>query len=99
LDKKSSVQTATTGSTGKRSFAIVWNNAAYADGTAGRATFEAVFDEATGSVTVQYNTVPDRGTGATVGIENQTGTDALQYAFDQPVITAGSAVHFTQEDK
>ncbi|MYS35616.1 subtilisin family serine protease [Streptomyces sp. KhCrAH-43] len=99
LDKKSTVQTAVTGAKGKRSFAIVWNKAAYADGTAGRATFEAVFDEATGSVTVQFKSVPDRGTGATVGIENQTGTDALQYSFDQSVITAGSAVHFTQEDK
>ncbi|MEU2022184.1 S8 family serine peptidase [Streptomyces sp. NPDC016469] len=99
LDRKSTVQTAVTGSKGKRSFAIVWNKAAYADGTAGRATFEAVFDEATGSVTVQYQTVPDRGAAATVGIEDQTGTDALQYSFDQPVVTAGSAVHFTREDK
>ncbi|MEV5603965.1 S8 family serine peptidase [Streptomyces sp. NPDC052299] len=99
LDKKSSVQTATTGSQGNRSFAIVWNNAAYADGSTGRATFEAVFDEATGSVTLQYQSVADRGAGATVGIENQTGDDALQYSFDQSVITAGSAVHIAQEDK
>ncbi|WP_405900772.1 S8 family serine peptidase [Streptomyces sp. NBC_00727] len=99
LDKKSTVQTATTGSKGNRSFAIVWNNAAYADGTAGRATFEAVFDEATGSVTLQYKSVADRGAGATVGIENQTGDDALQYSFDQSVLSAGSAVHIAQEDK
>ncbi|MFG2450993.1 S8 family serine peptidase [Streptomyces sp. NPDC048512] len=99
LDKKSTVTTATTGSKGKRTFAIVWTNAAYASGSTDRATFEAVFDEATGAVTVQYKTIGDRGASATVGIENQTGTDGLQYAHNQSVVTAGSAVRFTQEDK
>ncbi|MCX4548041.1 S8 family serine peptidase [Streptomyces sp. NBC_01500] len=99
LDKKSSVQTATTGTRGSREFAIVWNNAAYANGTSGRATFEAVFDEATGAVTLQYKSLADRGAGATVGIENQAGTDALQYAYNQPVVTDGSAIRFTQGAK
>ncbi|MFE2302958.1 S8 family serine peptidase [Streptomyces sp. NPDC059445] len=99
LDKKSSVQTATTGTTGSRRFAIVWNNAAYANGTSGRATFEVVFDEATGAVTVQYQSVADKGAGATVGIANQSGTDALQYSFNQSVIADGTAVRFTQGAK
>ncbi|MFD7860892.1 S8 family serine peptidase [Streptomyces sp. NPDC059783] len=99
LDKKSSVQTATTGTKGNRTFAIVWNNAAYANGTTGRATFEAVFDEATGAVTFQYKSVPDQGAGATVGLANQSGTDAFQYAYNQPVIAAGTAVVFTQGAK
>ncbi|WP_328580543.1 S8 family serine peptidase [Streptomyces sp. NBC_00370] len=96
LDKKSSVQTATTGTKGSREFAVVWNNAAYANGTSGRATFEAVFDEATGTVTLQYKSVADRGAGATVGIQNQAGSDALQYSYNQPVVTDGSAIRFTQ---
>ncbi|MEU6842085.1 S8 family serine peptidase [Streptomyces sp. NPDC046716] len=95
LDKKSSVQTATTGTTGSRRFAIVWNNAAYANGTSGRATFEAVFDEATGAVTFQYQSVPGNGAGATVGIENQAGTDALQYSYNQNVLKNSSAIRFT----
>ncbi|MFD6425109.1 S8 family serine peptidase [Streptomyces sp. NPDC060198] len=99
LDKKSSVQTATTGTKGSRTFAVVWNDAAYANGPTGRATFEAVFDEATGAVTLQYKSVADLGAGATVGIQNQAGTDALQYAYDQSVITAGSAIRFTQGAK
>ncbi|MPY31023.1 S8 family serine peptidase [Streptomyces adustus] len=99
LDKKSSVQTATTGTAGSRKFAIVWNNAAYADGTSGRATFEAVFDEATGAVTLQYQSVADKGAGATVGIANQSGTDALQYSFNQSVIADGTTVRFTQGAK
>ncbi|MFD7879886.1 S8 family serine peptidase [Streptomyces sp. NPDC059766] len=99
LDKKSSVQTATTGTAGSRRFAIVWNNAAYANGTSGRSTFEAVFDEATGAVTLQYQSVADKGAGATVGIENQSGTDALQYAYNQSVLADGTAIRFTQGAK
>ncbi|MFB8414759.1 S8 family serine peptidase [Streptomyces albidoflavus] len=96
LDKKSSVQTATTGGKGERTFVIVWNEAAFADGTSGRATFEVVFEEATGAVTFQYKSVPGQGAGATVGMQNQAGTDALQYSYDQSVLTDGSAVRFTQ---
>ncbi|MZD03897.1 S8 family serine peptidase [Streptomyces sp. SID5785] len=99
LDKKSSVQTATTGTKGSRTFAIVWNNAAYANGTSGRATFEAVFDEATGAVTLQYRSVADKGASATVGIADQSGTDALQYAYNESVIAGGTAVRFTQGAK
>ncbi|MFD6415497.1 S8 family serine peptidase [Streptomyces sp. NPDC060194] len=96
LGKGASVQTATTGATGGRKFAIVWNDAAYADGTAGRASFQVVFDEATGAATFQYRKVADRGAGATVGIADQAGTDALQYSYDQPVLTDGTAIRFTQ---
>ncbi|WP_406365392.1 S8 family serine peptidase [Streptomyces sp. NBC_00645] len=99
LDKKSSVQTATTGTTGSRRFAVVWNNAAYANGTSGRSSFEVVFDEATGAVTVQYQSVADKGAGATVGIANQSGTDALQYSYNQSVIADGTAVRFAQGAK
>ncbi|MEU6842087.1 S8 family serine peptidase [Streptomyces sp. NPDC046716] len=99
LDKKSTVQTATTGKSGSRKFAIVWNNVLFADGGKDRATFEAVFDEATGALTFQYKSVPGNGSSATVGIENQAGTDALQYSFDQAVLKDGSAIRFAQGAK
>jgi hypothetical protein len=89
LDKKSSVQTATKGKSGNRRFAIVWNNALLASDGRSRVSFEAVFDEATGDVTFQYKSVPGAGASATVGIENQSGTDALQYSFDEAVLTNG----------
>ncbi|MET7521613.1 S8 family serine peptidase [Streptomyces sp900116325] len=95
LDSKSSVQTATTGSKGSRTFAIVWNKAQLLDGSGARVTFEAVFSEATGAVTFQYQSVPGNGSGATVGIENQAGTDALQYSFNQNALTDLSAIRFT----
>ncbi|MBD5785343.1 S8 family serine peptidase [Cellulosimicrobium terreum] len=95
LDKKSSVQTVTKGKVGNRTFAVVWNKAKLvSDGS--RVTFEAVFEEATGDVVFQYKSVPDAGAGATVGIENQTGTDALQYSYDEAVLTDGSAIRFSQ---
>ncbi|MEV7403753.1 S8 family serine peptidase [Streptomyces sp. NPDC091267] len=99
LDKKSSVQTATTGAAGKRSFAIVWNNAALVSDTSVRITFEAVFDEATGAITLQYKGIgtkaSQQGSSATVGMENQAGTDALQYSFNESVLKDASAIRFS----
>ncbi|GGU21804.1 S8 family serine peptidase [Nocardioides albus] len=99
LDKKSTVTTGTVGKTGDRRFAVVWTNVLVADGSGNRVTFEAVFAEADDSVTLQYAAVPSKGSKATVGIENQFGSDALQYSFDQPVLTAGSAIRFAQGDQ
>lgn len=99
LDKKASVQTATTGNKGSRKFAVVWNKALLVSDGTSRVTFEAVFDEATGAVQFQYKSVPGNGAAATVGIENQTGTDALQYSYDEPVLTDGSAVRIRQGAK
>ncbi|MER7719664.1 S8 family serine peptidase [Streptomyces flaveolus] len=98
LDKKSSVQTATIGTTGSRKFAVVWNNVLFA-GTANRTTFEAVFDEASGAITFQYRSVPGSGASATVGIENQAGTDALPYSYNQAVLKDGSAIRIAQGAK
>ncbi|MFI6941392.1 S8 family serine peptidase [Streptomyces sp. NPDC050418] len=95
VDRKASVQTAVTGKAGGRTFAVVWNNAALASGE-GRVSFEAVFDEASGAITFQYKSVPGAGASATVGIEDQSGSDALKYSFDQSVLRDGSAVRIAQ---
>ncbi|MEU3466179.1 S8 family serine peptidase [Streptomyces sp. NPDC006733] len=99
LDKKSTVTTATTGTAGKRTFAVVWDNIPLVSDSSKRVSFEVLLDEATGAITFQYQNVPGAGFGATVGIENQAGTDALQYSFDQAVLTNGSAIRFTQGAK
>ncbi|MFD5324469.1 S8 family serine peptidase [Streptomyces sp. NPDC127092] len=99
LDARSAVKTGTTGTPGQRRFAIVWENAAFAADTSQRVTFEAVFEEATGAVVLQYQSIGsgsyESGARATVGIENQAGTDALQYAADQPVLTDRSAIRIS----
>ncbi|MFE6733869.1 S8 family serine peptidase [Microbacterium sp. NPDC057650] len=101
IDKKASVQTALTGTVGARKFALVWNNAAVAADTTVRLSFEVVFDEKTGAVTLQYKDVAgnalERGSSATIGVENATGTDALQYSFNQAVLTDGSAIRFIRK--
>jgi hypothetical protein len=91
------VKTATTGTAGQRKFAIVWENAAFAADSSRRVTFEAVFEEATGVILLQYQSIDgasalEKGGSATVGIENQAGVDALQYSFNEPVLTDGSAL-------
>ncbi|MFC4139152.1 MULTISPECIES: S8 family serine peptidase [unclassified Microbacterium] len=101
IDKKASVQTATVGTAGKRQFAIVWNNAAVAADPSVRLSFEAVFDEASGTVTLQYKDVAgsplERGASATIGIESGNGSDALQYSFNEAVVTDGSAISFIRK--
>ncbi|MEV0743976.1 S8 family serine peptidase [Streptomyces sp. NPDC050273] len=102
LDKKSSVQTAVTGKTGSRQFAIVWNNAAFASDTSVRVSFEALFDEATGAVTLQYKGIgsaaSQRGGSATTGIENQAGTDGLGSSFNETVLSDATALRFSPKD-
>ncbi|MGW2017484.1 S8 family serine peptidase [Streptomyces sp. NPDC001927] len=100
VDAKSAVKTTTTGATGQRRFAIVWENAAFAADTGRRVTFEAVFEEATGAIVLQYQSIGagsalEAGGKATVGIENQAGTDALPISVNEPVIADRSAIRIT----
>ena len=64
-----------------------------------RITFEAIIAES-GQITFNYadlsTTKPtELGGGATVGIENATGTVAAQYGINQPLLANGTAVIFT----
>ncbi|MFJ4840811.1 S8 family serine peptidase [Streptomyces sp. NPDC088746] len=99
IDSRARVKTATTGTTGHRTFAIVWENAAFVSAPSSRVTFEVLFDEATGAITLQYQGIaassPETGAKATIGIENQAGTDALQYSFNEAVLTDLSAIRIT----
>ncbi|MHB9752984.1 S8 family serine peptidase [Streptomyces sp. BYX5S] len=99
LDKRSSVQTAVTGKSGARKFAIVWNNASFASDTSVRISFEVLLDEATSAVTLQYKGIGasalQRGGSATTGIENQAGTDGLGHSFNETVLSDATAIRFT----
>ncbi|MFD0421009.1 S8 family serine peptidase [Streptomyces parvus] len=102
LDKRSSVKTAVTGKAGSRKFAIVWDKASFAAEPSVRISFQAVFDQATGAITLQYrgagSSVLQRGGSATTGIENQAGTDGLGHSFDEAVLSDTTALHFTPKD-
>ncbi|WP_436757587.1 S8 family serine peptidase [Streptosporangium sp. V21-05] len=97
LDDQSGIYTATVGTAPNRTFVVEWRNARfYADATQ-RVTFSALLGE-NGSVGYRYDSVDserDAGIGATVGIENADGTDALQYSFNSAAIGDGQSLTFT----
>ncbi|MEU9706242.1 S8 family serine peptidase [Streptomyces sp. NPDC047981] len=100
IDAKSAVKTATSGTAGQRRFAIVWENAAFVADPGRRITFEAVFEEATGAIVLQYRSIAagsalEAGGQATVGMENPSGTDALPFSFNESVIADSSAIRIT----
>jgi subtilisin family serine protease len=89
----SAVKTASLGSAPNRSFVIEWENVAYFGDSSRRVDFEIVLHE-NGNMLTQYQNIADdgreRGNSATIGIENHTGTDALQYSFGEAVLSGSS---------
>ncbi len=59
-------------------------------------TFQVILDM-DGSIVYQYNTVSD-GSGCSVGIENESGSDGLQLAFNSPYLHSGLAVRLATAD-
>jgi subtilisin family serine protease len=97
VDASASVRTQTVGSAPNRKFAIEWRNPRFVGTTNDRVTFEIVLWE-NGRVQFQYanlvNTARGRGNSATIGIENHTGTDALQYSFNEEALSPNSSITF-----
>ena len=93
-----SIYTASLGSAPNRQFAVEWRNVRYfGDGTR-RVSFEVILNE-NGDVQTMYKDIAagdglEMGSSATVGIENQAGTVALQYAFNEAVLSTGLAVRY-----
>ncbi len=90
------IWTKTQGDVGNRQFIIEWRDILFFARPGSVVTFEVIFDEATGSVTYQYNRTDGAGgtgVGATIGIQNQTGTVATQYACHEAgSVSVGKAV-------
>lgn len=89
VDGEASVRTELLGSAPNRRFVVEWRNVAFFGDSSRRVDFEAVLFE-NGHVLTQYRNVAEdareKGDSATVGIENDTGTIALQYSFNEPMI-------------
>jgi len=90
----------TDGAQPNRRFIVEWkDNYHFSTGTSG-ITFEAIIYEETNNIKFQYLDVDfglpaiNNGASATVGIESQTGTDGLQYSYNQPVIVDELAILF-----
>ncbi|HTJ35982.1 MAG TPA: carboxypeptidase-like regulatory domain-containing protein, partial [Dactylosporangium sp.] len=97
VDASASVRTAVIGTAPNRQFVIEWRNVQFFESARTRASFEIVFSE-NGDIAVAWadidGTTFEPGGAATVGIENQAGTVALQYSLNQPVLRNGNGVLF-----
>ncbi|HEX6292737.1 MAG TPA: carboxypeptidase regulatory-like domain-containing protein [Herpetosiphonaceae bacterium] len=95
VDASSSVRTETLGTSPSRRFVIEWRNVRPYGDTTRRMDFEVILHE-NGRILTQYRNLAsdgrEQGNSATVGIENATGTVALQYSFNQATLSSGLAV-------
>ena len=93
----------TLGIPGSRRFVVQWNKA-YPQGSANPVTFQIVLTEGTDKVLFQYKTVAlgpgnpaSLGAQATIGIRDasgQTSERQIQWSFNAPVMTDGSALMY-----
>jgi subtilisin family serine protease len=87
-----SMWTKLSGETPDRSFLIEWRNVRYFGDTTRRIDVSVTLHE-NGQIETQFRNIADdgreRGDSATLGIENQTGTIAFQYSFNEAVLPPG----------
>lgn len=97
VDGSASVRTQTLGAAPNRSFVVEWRNVGFRPTNTERVTFEVMFHE-DGRIAFHYgamSTPTQTGAGATVGLENASGTVAALYTFHEAVLTANSSITYT----
>ncbi len=96
VDSSASVRTQLLGDAPNRRFVIEWRDVFFLE-NGQRARFEIVLHE-NGRVLLQYAPPTDnpgqRGSSATVGLENETGTVAFSYSYNEDALDAASAILF-----
>jgi hypothetical protein len=90
VDENAGVYTTVSGSAPNRQVVIEWRNVAFGlDETNSRVSFAVLLHE-NGQITMQYADIDakerERGSLATVGIENETSFGAFQYSYRQPIL-------------
>ncbi|WP_325158210.1 carboxypeptidase regulatory-like domain-containing protein [Actinophytocola sp.] len=99
LDSSSRVFSKTSGTAPNRQFVIEWRNAMFFGGaSSSRIDFETVLNE-NGEIVLAYRGLDpaqgrETGNSATVGIENETGTDALQYSLNASTLNDTQSIRF-----
>ncbi|WP_158880442.1 S8 family serine peptidase [Amycolatopsis anabasis] len=96
VDAEATVRTETVGAAPNRQVVVEWRNVAFTGKPANlRVSFQVVLAE-NGPITFQYKGIGDdpgqRGGSATVGVEDETGTQAVQYGYESPVLADDTAV-------
>ncbi len=97
VDSTSMVNTDTFGTAPNRVFVVEWRDVSPLGRPDLRMSFEVQLGES-GSIVMRYQNVePDpfqRGGSASIGIEDETGTTGLQFAFMQPILANNLAVSY-----
>jgi subtilisin family serine protease len=96
LDVDSTIGYATAGSSGSRVFVLEYDNIRVR-GSAASVDFEIKIHEGGETVDVLFGNNPANpgdGRGATIGIENAAGTDALEFSFSDGLLGPNSAYRF-----
>jgi glucose/arabinose dehydrogenase/PKD repeat protein len=97
VDASSSVRTQTIGAVPNRQFVIEWRNVRFYDNASVRFTFEAILGE-NGTITFAYTDIDgtdlEKGSLATVGVENGAGTAARQYLYHEAILGSGRGITF-----
>jgi hypothetical protein len=93
-----SVRTASLGTAPERRFVIEWRDVYLGGPLTQRLDVEVVLFE-NGQILFQYRNIDaadgrEQGNSATIGLENHAGTVAFQYAFNEAVLTNGTAILF-----
>ncbi|MFF5721362.1 S8 family serine peptidase [Streptomyces buecherae] len=96
MDEKSSVSTQVTGSAPNRVYTVEWRDMLFFLGEE-RLTFQVAVSEQN-TVSFAYRDAPDnaegRGNSAVIGIEDASGSDAVEYSHYTPVIRERDVVTF-----
>ncbi|MEU7740535.1 S8 family serine peptidase [Nonomuraea sp. NPDC049158] len=96
VDAESGIYTGVTGTAPHRQFVVEWRNAKFYSAADQRISFAALLGE-DGTMSYRYKDIEserEKGTSATIGIENATGTDALQYANEEAALSTGQGLTF-----
>ncbi len=98
VDATASVRQATLGAAPNRKWVIEWRNVRSFEDPSTRLTFEVIFDEG-GDIGFRYADIDpaspvERGAGATIGIEDGSGTIGFQYAYREARLTTGDGLTF-----
>lgn len=97
VDASASVRTQTLGTAPNRSYVVEWRNVNFRPPSTGRLTFEVIFHE-DGRIAFHYgamSTPVQQGAGATVGLENGSGTVAALYSFQEAALTGNTSITYT----
>ncbi|PWU47047.1 hypothetical protein DLJ47_31395 [Micromonospora sp. S4605] len=97
VDAAASVRTQTLGTAPNRSYVVEWRNVGFRPTNTERLTFEVIFHE-DGRIAFHYGamaTPVQQGAGATVGLENGSGTVAALYSFHEAVLTGNTSITYT----